>query len=96
MKIILKLVALPFALFFTIAAFICAFILSASEKVFAVASGLVFLCAVILLIIGETTGGVAFIAVAFLVSPFGIHAVAGGLAKLLGGAGNSLKTFILS
>ena len=96
MRFILKLVAAPFALSFTVAAVLLAFTLAASEIFFRIASILVFIGALILFISGEPVGGGAFLVVAFLVSPYGIHAVAGRLAGLFGSAGGALKTFILS
>ena len=80
MKLVLKLFAVPFALAFSIAAVLFLFILSVSDKIFGIISGLVSIAAVVLLISGQTTGGIAFLVVAFLVSPFGIPALAGLLA----------------
>ena len=96
MKLILKLFAVPFALAFSIASVLFSFILSVSDKIFGIASGLVSIAAVVMLISGQTTGGIAFLVVAFLVSPFGIPALAGLLAKGLGSAGGTLRAFIFS
>jgi hypothetical protein len=65
-----------------------------SRVIFSVASGLVFIGAVILLFTGETTGGIAFMAVAFLVSPYGLYALAGWLVDVLGSVGGALQGFI--
>jgi len=96
MRLILKLLAMPFALVFTVIAAFMKFILSASAIFFSIASGLVFIGAVILFISGEPVGGVAFLVVAFLVSPFGIHSLVGKLVDLIDRAGSALRGFITS
>ena len=96
MRLFLKLFAAPFALVFSIAAVLCSFLLAMSDKIFSVVSGLVFLAAVLLLVVGQTTGGFAFMGVAFLVSPFGVPALAGLIVKGLDGAGGVLRAFIFS
>ena len=94
MRFVLKLLAAPFALAVTLLAFIFTFLLSASSLIFGVASSLVFIGAVILFISGEVTGGIAFIAVAVLVSPAGLPALAGKFAGMLADAGGALRGFI--
>jgi hypothetical protein len=96
MRLILKLLAAPFALALTIAAAFFSLVLSVSNIIFGIASTLVFLGAAVLLISGETAGGIAFLAAAFLVSPAGLPALAGWLAGKLGGAGGALRSFIFS
>jgi len=92
----LKLLAAPFALALTIAAALFSFILSMSNVIFGIVSTIVFLAATALFIMGEPTSGIAFMGLAFLVSPFGIPALAGWLAGKLGGAGGALRAFIFS
>jgi hypothetical protein len=94
MRLILKIVAMPFALALTVMTAIFNFLLSVSAIFFGIASVLVSLGAVILFITGEPTGGIAFMVVAFLVSPFGLLALAGRLVGLMDGAGGALRGFI--
>ena len=94
MRLIFKIVAAPFALVITIVSLFLTFILATSAVFFGIASGLIFLGAVILFIAHEPLGGVAFLVVAFLVSPFGIPALAGKLVGLLDNAGSTLRGFI--
>ena len=94
MRFVLKLLAAPFALALSILTAFFSFVLSMSNVVFGIASGLVFIGAILLLAKGETAGGAAWMAVAFLVSPLGLPALAGWLVKKLGGAGHALKGFI--
>ena len=95
-RIILKLIATPFALALTIASAVVSFVLSLSDVLFGIVSSIVFLASVVLLLTGQTTGGFAWMAVAFLISPFGLPAAAGWLGRVLGGVGDLLKSFIFS
>ena len=94
MRLILKILAAPFALILPLLAAALAFVHSLSRGLFGIASTLVFLGAVILLATGETAGGLAFLVVAFLVSPYGLHALAGKLVDWLGNAGGALRGFM--
>ena len=101
MKFILKLFAAPVMLALIIVSAVLAFVHAASEIFFSIASGIIFLGAVVLFITGEPVGGIAFLVVAFLVvaflaSPYGLHALAGKLVGLLGDAGGALRGFIAS
>ena len=96
MRFILKLFAVPLALVFTVAAAFFTFVLSASELIFNIASGLVFIVAVVLFITGEPLGGAAFIAIAFLISPVGLPAFGLKLAEALANTGGRLRGFIFS
>jgi len=96
LRLVLKLLAAPFALALTIATALFSFALSVSDRIFGFVSGLVFIASVLLLVMGQTTGGIAFMGVAFLVSPFGLPALAGLIVKGLDGAGATLRAFIFS
>ena len=96
MRLILKLLAAPFALALTLASALFSFVLSVSGMILGLVSSLAFLASVLLLVTGQTTGGIAFMGAAFLISPFGLPALAGWLVKKLGGAGGALRSFIFS
>jgi len=96
MRFILKILAAPFALVFTVLAFFCTFVLAASEKVFGFVSGLVLIGSVILFIQGETLGGVLFLVIAFVVSPYGLPALAMKLSEGIANIGGSLRDFLAS
>ena len=96
LKLILKLVAMPFALAFTIVTAVFNFLLSVSAVLFGIVSTLVFIGAVILFATREPTGGIAFLGIAFLVSPFGLPALAGWMVGLLNNIGGTLRGFIVS
>ncbi len=59
-------------------------------------SGIVFILSVALLVTGQTAGGIAWLAVAFLVSPFGLPAFAEWIVGLLDRARYMLRSFIFS
>lgn len=96
MRLILKLFAAPLALVFTIAAAFFSFILSVSGVIFGVVSTLAFVISAALFVTGQTAGGIAFLIIAFLISPFGLPALAGWFAGKLDGVGGALKAFLLS
>ena len=95
MRFILKLVAAPVALALIIVTAFFSFLLSVSDVFFGIASGLVFVAAVILLITGYTDGGIAFLVIAFLISPYGLLKLARWIVRKLDGLGSCLKGFIL-
>ncbi|HBU12532.1 MAG TPA: hypothetical protein DEB31_07340 [Clostridiales bacterium] len=96
MRLILKLVAAPFALMLTIVSALLSFVLSMSEAFLGAVSGLALIAAVVLLVTGQTPGGIAFAAVAFLISPVGLPALAGAIVRGLDSAGGTLRAFIFS
>jgi len=94
LRFIVKIIAMPFALALSLVTAIFKFLLSVSAIFFGILSSLAFIGAVVLFITGESVGGIAFLAVAFLVSPFGLPALARWLVGLLDSAGGSLRGFI--
>ena len=96
MRFILKLITAPVALALTVVCIGLKFVLSMSEVLFGIVSGVVFIAAVLLLVTGQTTGGIAWMAAAFLLSPLGLPALAGWLVKGLDSIGGALKTFIFA
>ena len=94
MRLVLKLLAAPVALVLTIVTSFFSFVLSVSDVVFGIAAVLVFAGAVILFATGEPLGGGLFAAVAFLVCPWGLPALARWLVGKLGDLGGALKGFI--
>ena len=94
MRFVLKLLAAPLALALSILTALFSFVLAMSGAVLGIASGLVFIGSAILLMMGETTGGLAWVIIAYLVSPLGLPALAGWLVGKLVGAGQALKGFV--
>ena len=87
--IVLKILATPFVVALTLIVAIVSFL-------YCVASALchITLLALVLFIGGQTLGGVVFLVLAFLVSPFGIPAIADWLMDRLYSLKCSLQDFI--
>ena len=87
--IVLKILAAPFVVALTLLVAIVSFL-------YCVASALchITLLALVLFIGGQTLGGVVFLVLAFLVSPFGIPAIADWLMDRLYSLKCSLEDFI--
>ena len=94
MRLILKFLAAPIAMALTIVTALFSFLLSVTDGIIGLASTVVFIAAVILLASGQTLGGISFMAIAFLVSPFGLPALARRLVRRLDGLGSTLRGFI--
>jgi len=75
MRIILKILAAPFVVALTVSWAFLVFVFCWAEMLLHYVSGLAGLIAVILFIIGQTTGGIVFAIIAFLISPVGIPAI---------------------
>ncbi len=94
LRMVLKVLAAPIAGLLALVVAVCSFLLAAAGFVcwfLAVAAGI---GGVVLLFIGHTLGGTAFLVIAFLVSPYGLPALAAKLADWLNALRFSLKTFI--
>ena len=86
--IILKILAAPVMVALSLLAAIVTFL-------FCVASAVCELLSLILFIGGQTVGGIVFLVLAFLVSPFGVPAIAEWLVDKLHSAKFALRDFII-
>lgn len=96
MRILLKILAAPIMLLLTIIVAFCTFIISVTGIVFWILSVLVFVGAVLLFFSQQIAGGIAFLVIAFLVSPYGLPALAAWLVGMLGSAKDSLREFMMN
>jgi len=94
MRIILKILATPFVVLLTVLWAILVFLFCWAKTVLSFASGIVGLIAIALFIGGQTTGGIVFAVIAFLISPVGIPAIAEWLINKIGDLNDALKYFI--
>ena len=100
MKIIGKIIALPFILMLTILVAVLHFLTSVSS---AILSGIAVLVAIIAVASMITAGGndylirngIMGLVLAFLISPFGLPALAGWITDLLDGLNDTLKDFVM-
>jgi len=94
MRMILKILAAPFVVALTVMWAALVFVFCWAEKILHLASGIAGLAAVVLFIAKQTTGGIIFAVVAFLISPVGIPAIAEWLIDKLDDMNDALKGFI--
>lgn len=94
MRIILKIIAAPFVLALTLIVAVLNFSVSLASWVFSILSLIAAVCGVFDLFRGDTAQGLYCLVVAFIVSPFGLPAVAGWLIDRLDDLNYSLKSFI--
>ena len=94
MRIILKILAAPFVVVLTVSWAFLVFVSCFAETILQYVSGLAGLVALALFIMGQTTGGIVFAVIAFLISPVGIPAVAKWLIDKLDDLNDALKCFI--
>lgn len=97
MRIILKILAAPFALALSLLVAVLLFALDFSEGVLRIVAGLLALCgAALILGLGQLFNGCVLLFLAFLVSPYGLPWLALWGAERLDGLRDSLRDFITS
>lgn len=79
MRLILKLIAAPFIVLLTVLVAVLLFLFSVSSFLLTAASIIMALLGVGLFFISYPMGGVVYLGIAFLLSPFGLQAVAGAV-----------------
>jgi hypothetical protein len=79
MRVLLKILAAPLVAVLAIIIWIFAFLLSLSSVVFGIAGTLLGICGVIVIFTISVTNGIIVLAIAFLVSPFGLPMLAAWL-----------------
>lgn len=94
MRIILKIIAAPFMVVLTVFVAVITFLFCVAGAVCGVASIGITLLAIVSFIAGQTSGGIACLLIAFLVSPFGIPAIANWLIEKLHNLNFALRDFI--
>lgn len=94
MRLILKLIALPFMLATGILYLVCKFLVLASGAVLGIISGIVFLASLILFFTAGLWAGLSWLVIAFLISPYGLPLAAAWLVGLIGGLNEALRDFV--
>lgn len=99
MRLILKLIAAPLILFLTVLVAVLLFLFSLSSLssfLLTAASVIMALLGVGLFFISSPVGGVIYLGIAFLLSPYGLQAVAGAFITGLDSLNLTLRQFITS
>lgn len=94
MRLIFKLLAFPFVLVTGLLYLVCKFLVIASGAVLGILSGIVFLASLVLFFTAGMWAGLAWLVIAFLISPYGLPMAAAWLVGMIGGANHSLKRFV--
>ena len=93
--IVLKILAAPFVVALTLLVAIVSFLYCVASALCHIGCVVLTLLALVLFIGGQTLGGVVFLVLAFLVSPFGVPAIAEWLVDKLHSAKFALRDFII-
>ena len=97
MRLIFKIFALPFLLVLSLLVAVLMFLFDVAGWFLSLASGILAVIAVGLFVLQhQPVGGVAFLVLAFLLSPYGLPAIAEFLIGLLDELNYSLRRFITS
>ena len=96
MRLILKLIAAPFVVLLTVLVAVLLFLFSMSSFLLTVAAVIMALLGVGLFFISSPVGGVIYLGIAFLLSPYGLQAVAGAFITGLDSLNLTLRQFITS
>ena len=94
MRLIFKLLAFPFVLVTGLLYLVCKFLVIASGAVLGILSGIVFLASLVLFFTAGVWAGLAWLVIAFLISPYGLPMAAAWLVGMIGGANHELKDFV--
>ena len=94
MRLIFKLLAFPFVLVTGLLYLVCKFLVIASGAVLGILSGIVFLASLVLFFTAGMWAGLAWLVLAFLISPYGLPMAAAWLVGMIGGANHALKDFV--
>ena len=94
MRLIFKLLAFPFVPVTGLLYLVCKFLVIASGAVLGILSGIVFLASLVLFFTAGVWAGLAWLVIAFLISPYGLPMAAAWLVGMIGGANHALKDFV--
>ena len=96
MRLILKLLSLPFILITWVLYGVFRLLVLASGMILGFVSGITLVAAVVLFFKAGVLPGVAFLAIAFLISPYGLLRLAAWLTGKIGGINYALRDFFAS
>ena len=96
MRLVFKILALPFVLVTGILYLVCKFLVITSGAVLGILSGIVFLASLVLFFAAGLWAGLSWLVIAFLISPYGLPMAAAWLTGKIGGINYALRDFIFS
>ena len=92
--LVLRILSAPVAGALTLASAFCSFVLAVSTAILSFVSVIVFILALLTIFTLDPAAGIAWLVIAFLISPFGLPRFAGWLVERLDGLNSMLKDFI--
>lgn len=95
MRLVLKILALPFVMVTGVLYLVCKFLVITSGSVLGILSGIIFLASLVLFFTTGLWAGLSRLVIAFLISPYGLPMAAAWLVGIIGGVNDTLKDFIL-
>ena len=95
MRFVMKMFAAPAMGLLTLTVSVCSFVLVVAGFVCRFLTVVACIGGIVLLFVHQPVGGIAFLVIAFLVSPYGLPAVFARLVGKMNGLRYSLKEFIL-
>ena len=96
MKILLKILVAPFALALSLLAALLVFLFEICAVLLTIASVILVVLGIALFFTPTPIGGIVFLFLAFLLSPYGLQAAAGSLLWALDGGKSALYRFLAS
>lgn len=96
MRLVFKLLALPFILITGILYLVCKFLVITSGAVLGILSGIIFLASLVLFFTAGLWAGLSWLVIAFLIGPYGLPMVAAWLVGKIGGVNYALRDFVFS
>lgn len=96
MRLLLKLVAAPVMLILTLTVAVMMFLFDICSFLLTIVSVITAVVGIGLFFTPTPFGGVVFLILAFLLSPYGLQAVAGSLIGVMDGMNGSLRRFLVS
>ena len=94
MRLVFKILALPFVLITGILYLVCKFLVVSSGAVLGILSGIIFLASLVLFFTAGLWAGLSWLVIAFLISPYGLPMAAACLVGMIGGVNGALKDFV--
>lgn len=95
MRLVFKILALPFVLITGILYLVCKFLVVSSGAVLGILSGIIFLASLVLFFTAGLWAGLSWLVIAFLISPYGLPMAAAWLVGMIGGVNGALKDFVI-
>lgn len=96
MKLLLKLFTAPLMLALTLLVAVMMFLFEICSLLLTIASIIMALLGIGLFLISSPTGGVIYLIIAFLLSPYGLQAIASSMIGAADSLNGSLRRFLVS